>query len=93
MFLPRYSVIQYFSICIELVDLSFSQARPQKLPFASLLPAVPPGTLVQDLKWNPAHVSMLAVCMSDGSMQILEVADGVRVQAELPAASGITCSE
>ncbi|KAE8284994.1 Nuclear pore complex protein Nup214 [Larimichthys crocea] len=68
-----------------------NKARPQKLPFASLLPAVPPGTLVQDLKWNPAHVSMLAVCMSDGSMQILEVADGVRVQAELPAASGITC--
>uniref|UniRef100_A0A671VDS7 Nuclear pore complex protein Nup214 n=1 Tax=Sparus aurata TaxID=8175 RepID=A0A671VDS7_SPAAU len=68
-----------------------NKARPQKLPFASLLPAVPPGTLVQDLKWNPAHAFMLAACMSDGSMQILDVADGARVLAELPASSGITC--
>ncbi|XP_035524427.1 nuclear pore complex protein Nup214 isoform X2 [Morone saxatilis] len=68
-----------------------NKARPQKLPFASLLPPVPSGTLVHDLKWNPAQTSMLAACMSDGSMQILEAADGVRVLAELPASSGITC--
>lgn len=67
------------------------QARPQKLPFASLLPPVPPGTLVQDLKWNPAQASMLAACMTDGSMRILDVADSVKVLAELPASSGITC--
>lgn len=69
-----------------------SQAKPQKSPFASLLPPVPPGTLVQDLRWNPAQASMLAACLSDGGMQILDVADGVRVLAELPASSGITCS-
>ncbi|XP_070844323.1 nuclear pore complex protein Nup214 isoform X1 [Chaetodon trifascialis] len=68
-----------------------NKTRPQKLPFASLLPAVPPGTLVQDLKWNPAQASMLAACMSDGSMQILDVADSVKVLAEAPASSGITC--
>ncbi|XP_041816555.1 nuclear pore complex protein Nup214 isoform X2 [Chelmon rostratus] len=68
-----------------------NKARPQKLPFASLLPAVPPGTSVQDLKWNPAQASMLAACMSDGSMRILDVADSVKVLAELPASSGITC--
>ncbi|KAM9338361.1 nuclear pore complex protein Nup214 [Symphorus nematophorus] len=68
-----------------------NKTRPQKSPFASLLPAVPPGTLVQDLKWNPAQASMLAACMSDGSMQILDVADSVRVLAELPSSSGITC--
>ncbi|KAM8743568.1 nuclear pore complex protein Nup214 isoform 2-T2 [Acanthopagrus schlegelii] len=68
-----------------------NKARPQKLPFASLLPAVPPGTLVQDLKWNPAQASMLAACMSDGSMQILDVTDGAKVLAQLPASSGITC--
>ncbi|XP_073333714.1 nuclear pore complex protein Nup214 isoform X9 [Pagrus major] len=68
-----------------------NKARPQKLPFASLLPAVPPGTLVQDLKWNPAQASMLAACMSDGSMQIMDVSDCAKVLAELPALSGITC--
>ncbi|KAL6096809.1 nup214 [Pungitius sinensis] len=68
-----------------------NKARPQKLPFASLLPAVPPGAVVQDLKWNPGHASMLAVCLSDGRMMILDVTDTVRVQAELPASNGITC--
>jgi len=72
---------------------SSSQARPQKLPFASLQPPVSPDTLVLDLKWNPAQTSMLAACLSDGSMMILEVTDAVKMQAQLPAASGITCSE
>ncbi|XP_067339271.1 nuclear pore complex protein Nup214 isoform X2 [Channa argus] len=68
-----------------------NKARPKKLPFASLQPAVPSGTLVQDLKWNPAQASTLAACLSDGSMMILDVTDSVKVQAELPASSGITC--
>uniref|UniRef100_A0A8D3DJS7 Nuclear pore complex protein Nup214 n=1 Tax=Scophthalmus maximus TaxID=52904 RepID=A0A8D3DJS7_SCOMX len=68
-----------------------NKARPQKLPFASLQAATPPGTSVQDLKWNPAQASTLAVCLSDGSMMILDVTDSVRVQAQLPASSGITC--
>ncbi|KAM9794464.1 nuclear pore complex protein Nup214 isoform X2 [Syngnathus typhle] len=68
-----------------------NQARPQKFPFASWQPTVPPETLVLDLKWNPVQASMLAVCLSDGSMSILEVADDVRIQAALPASSGVTC--
>uniref|UniRef100_UPI0037E8D1C8 nuclear pore complex protein Nup214 isoform X2 n=1 Tax=Semicossyphus pulcher TaxID=241346 RepID=UPI0037E8D1C8 len=68
-----------------------NKGRPQKFPFASLLPAVPPGTLVQDLMWNPAQASMLATCLSDGSMMILDVTDSAKVTAELPAPSGITC--
>ncbi|XP_028318650.1 nuclear pore complex protein Nup214 isoform X2 [Gouania willdenowi] len=68
-----------------------NKTRPQKLPFALLQPAVAPGTSVQDLKWNPTHASMLAICLSDGSMKILDVVNAVKVQAELPAASGISC--
>lgn len=68
-----------------------NKARQQKLPFASLMPAGPPGNLVQDLKWNPVQASMLAACLSDGRMMILDVTDSVKVQAELPASSGITC--
>ncbi|XP_034402355.1 nuclear pore complex protein Nup214 isoform X3 [Cyclopterus lumpus] len=73
------------------VRIFVNKSRPQKLPFASLLPAVPPGTVVQDLKWNPGHASVLAVCLSDGRMMILDVTDSVKVYAELPASSGITC--
>ncbi|XP_056289332.1 nuclear pore complex protein Nup214 isoform X3 [Pseudoliparis swirei] len=73
------------------VRVFVNKSRPQKLPFASLLPAVAPGIVVQDLKWNPGHASVLAVCLSDGRMMILEVTDCVKVHAELPASSGITC--
>ncbi|XP_069566826.1 nuclear pore complex protein Nup214 isoform X1 [Brachyistius frenatus] len=68
-----------------------NKVRPQKFPFTSLQPAVPPGTSLQDLMWNPAQASMLAACLSDGSMMILDVTDVVKLQAQLPASSGITC--
>ncbi|XP_077479250.1 nuclear pore complex protein Nup214 isoform X2 [Stigmatopora argus] len=68
-----------------------NEARPHKLPFASWHPGVSPETLVLDLKWNPVQVSMLAVCLSDGRMSILDVAADAKVQAELPPTSGVTC--
>ncbi|KAG7476423.1 hypothetical protein MATL_G00082820 [Megalops atlanticus] len=68
-----------------------NKARPEKLPFATMRPAVDPGTSVQDLKWNPVQASILAACLSDGSMMVLEVTDKVTVQAQLPASVGITC--
>ncbi|XP_071399853.1 nuclear pore complex protein Nup214 isoform X2 [Centroberyx affinis] len=68
-----------------------NKMRPQKLPFAAMHPAVEPGTCVLDLKWNPVQASMLAACLSDGSMMVLDVTDSVALQAELPASSGITC--
>lgn len=67
-----------------------NRTRAQKLPFTSLQPALPPSMFVQDLKWNPVQASMLAICLSDGSMMIVDVADIVKVQAELPASNGIT---
>uniref|UniRef100_A0A3B3YQ00 Nuclear pore complex protein Nup214 n=1 Tax=Poecilia mexicana TaxID=48701 RepID=A0A3B3YQ00_9TELE len=80
------------SIAFYDVRTFINKARPQKLPFASLQPAVASDALVQDLKWNPAQPSMLAACLSDGSMMILEVTDDVKMQAQLPANSGVTFS-
>ncbi|CDQ76720.1 unnamed protein product [Oncorhynchus mykiss] len=68
-----------------------NKARLQKLPFATLQLRAGLGIIVQDLKWNPVQVSMLATCLSDGSMMVLEVTDSVTVQAQLPATAGITC--
>nr|XP_057912028.1 nuclear pore complex protein Nup214 isoform X2 [Doryrhamphus excisus] len=68
-----------------------NKARLQKLAFAVWQPPVPPETLVQDLKWNPAQACMLAACLSDGSMSILDVTSSVNVQAQLPASSCVTC--
>ncbi|XP_063066567.1 nuclear pore complex protein Nup214 isoform X2 [Engraulis encrasicolus] len=68
-----------------------NQARVEKCPFAHLRAGSGAGTLVQDLKWNPVQASMLAACLSDGSMMVLEVTDEVKVAAQLPAAVGITC--
>uniref|UniRef100_A0A3Q2G152 Nuclear pore complex protein Nup214 n=1 Tax=Cyprinodon variegatus TaxID=28743 RepID=A0A3Q2G152_CYPVA len=79
------------SIAFYDVRTFLNKARPQKSPFASLQPAAASDALVQDLKWNPAQPSMLASCLSDGSMMILEVTDCVKIQAQLPAGSGITC--
>lgn len=82
----------------ESLSLTFYDVRtfinkgsPDKLPFASLIPSAHPGTLVLDLKWNPVQASMLAVCLSDGSLMIVDVTDSAKVTAELPAANGITC--
>ncbi|XP_041914802.1 LOW QUALITY PROTEIN: nuclear pore complex protein Nup214 [Alosa sapidissima] len=68
-----------------------NKARQEKAPFASLRPGSDSGTLVQDLKWNPVQASMLAACLSDGSMMVLEVTSEVKVTAQLPPAVGITC--
>ncbi|XP_066568862.1 nuclear pore complex protein Nup214 isoform X1 [Amia ocellicauda] len=68
-----------------------NKARKEKLPFADYRPPTGEGTAVQDLKWNPAVPSLLAVCLSDGSMCSLEVTDGVKLLAQLPPSTGVTC--
>uniref|UniRef100_A0A673JVF6 Nuclear pore complex protein Nup214 n=1 Tax=Sinocyclocheilus rhinocerous TaxID=307959 RepID=A0A673JVF6_9TELE len=65
--------------------------RQEKRPFTSFKPAAAVDTLVQDLKWSPVDASRLAVCLSDGSMMVLDVQDSVSVVAQLPASEGITC--
>ncbi|XP_072268454.1 nuclear pore complex protein Nup214 isoform X2 [Pyxicephalus adspersus] len=66
-----------------------NKAKQPKQPFASQTLLRDPGTFVADLKWNPV-ASTVAICLSDGSISVLQVTDAISLYANLPAATGVT---
>lgn len=68
----------------------YNKARQEKRPFTSFSPAAT-NVVLQDLKWSPVEAFCLALCLSDGSMMVLDIQDSVNVVAHLPASTGVTC--
>ncbi|CAI9623762.1 unnamed protein product, partial [Staurois parvus] len=66
-----------------------NKAKQPKQAFASQTLLQHAGSFVADLKWNPVSPTV-AVCLSDGSIAVLQVTESVSLYASLPASTGVT---
>ncbi|XP_063792871.1 nuclear pore complex protein Nup214 [Pseudophryne corroboree] len=67
-----------------------NESRQPKEAFASQRLLREADSFVTDLKWNPVASSMVALCLNDGSISILQVEDTVTLYSSLPSSLGVT---
>ncbi|XP_039085435.1 nuclear pore complex protein Nup214 isoform X3 [Hyaena hyaena] len=79
------SIIAFFDV------RTFSnEAKQQKRPFAYHKLLKDAGGMVIDMKWNPTVASMMAICLADGSIAVLQITETVKVCATLPSTVAVT---
>ncbi|XP_045877969.1 nuclear pore complex protein Nup214 isoform X2 [Meles meles] len=79
------SIIAFFDV------RTFSnEAKQQKRPFVYHKLLKDAGGMVIDMKWNPTVPSMMAVCLADGSIAVLQITETVKVCATLPSTVAVT---
>nr|XP_033816750.1 nuclear pore complex protein Nup214 isoform X2 [Geotrypetes seraphini] len=67
-----------------------NEAKQLKRPFAYHKLAKEASCMVMDLKWNPAISNLVAICLSDGNISVLQVTDTVKVHATLSSPVAVT---
>ncbi|XP_008055642.1 nuclear pore complex protein Nup214 [Carlito syrichta] len=67
-----------------------NETRQQKRPFAYHKLWKDAGGMVIDMKWNPTVPSMVAVCLANGIISVLQVTETVKVCATLPSTVAVT---
>ncbi len=50
-----------------------------------------PGASLQDIMWNPLDPTLLALCVSDGSVELVKVSDKIQTIGTLPVSSNVCC--
>ena len=64
-------------------------------PFLSINLSSAPGVELVDAQWNCGadFPSLLASCMSDGSLSLYDIKSNLSILAKLPATAQVTCSK
>ncbi|XP_067662377.1 nuclear pore complex protein Nup214-like isoform X2 [Haliotis asinina] len=69
----------------------FAVKTDSSVAFARCRLNASPGSSLQDIMWNPLDPALLAVCVSDGSVELVRVTNTVSTVGSLPVSSNASC--
>ncbi|XP_048244859.1 nuclear pore complex protein Nup214-like isoform X2 [Haliotis rufescens] len=69
----------------------FAVKTDSSVAFARCRLNASPGSSLLDIMWNPLDPTLLAVCVSDGSVELIRVTNTVQTVGSLPVSSNASC--